>query len=158
MKRRFFAIFLAVMMMLSLCGCGETAGKIADSVIDAAVAELKNQVKSLLEQNKLEVVEIKTAFGKLNDDGGKYQFFIAALVKVNSEGAAATTANAMGKLFSEAGLAIPSGAQLENSRLVHKSITFNHTDYEGGGYYVIWGYAADLSITLPDFTGPSDRK
>ena len=152
MKRRFLAFFLAALMMLTLCGCNETAGKIADSVMDAAMAELKNQVKLLLEQNKLEVVEIKTAFGKLNDDGGKYQFFIGALVQSNATAVPQASADAMAKLFTEAGLNQQTGSGLENSHLIHKSITFNHADYSEGNYYVIWGYAADLSIELPDLS------
>ncbi len=153
MKRKLLALFLAVFMTLSLCGCGETAGKIADSVIDAAVTELKNQVKQLLEQNKLEVVEIKTAFGKLNDDGGKYQFFIAALVKSNATAVPQSTADTMAKLFTDAGLTVQTTSQLENTHLVHKDITFKQTDFSAGGYYVIWGYASDLSIELPDLSG-----
>ncbi len=153
MKRKILCLFLAVLITLSLCGCGETAGQIADSVLDAAMAELKNQVKTLLEQNKLEVVEIKTAFGKLNDDGSKFQFFIAALVKANSAGGAQAAANAMDKLFTDAGLTAQTGSAFENGYLVHKDITFKQTDFSAGGYYVIWGYAADLSITLPDLSG-----
>ena len=152
MKRRFFAFFLAVFMTLSLCGCGGTAGQIADSVIDAAMTELKNQVKSLLEQNKLEVVEIKTAFGKLNDEGGKYQFFIGALVKSNSIAVPQSTADTMAKIFSDAGLTSQGGSSLENSHLVHKNISFKHSDFSEGNYYVIWGYAADLSVELPDLS------
>ena len=152
MKRKFFAFFLAVFMTLSLCGCGGTAGQIADSVIDAAMSELKNQVKTLLEQNKLEVVEIKTAFGKLNDEGGKYQFFIGALVKSNSTSVPQSTADTMAKIFSDAGLTPQSGSTLENSHLVHKDITFKHTDFSAGSYYVIWGYAADLTVELPDLS------
>ena len=37
MKRRLLALFLAVLMTLSLCGCGGTAGLIADSVMVAAM-------------------------------------------------------------------------------------------------------------------------
>ena len=139
-------------MVLSLCACGETAGKIADSVMDAAMAELKNQVKQFLEQNKLEVVEIKTAFGKLNDNGGKYQFFIAALVKSNATSVPQSTADGMNKIFSEAGLTPQTESRLNNPHLIHKDITFKQADYSAGGYYVIWGYAADLSIDLPDLS------
>jgi hypothetical protein len=153
MKRRFLSLFFAVLMTLSLCGCGGTAGEIAGSVADAAMKELKNQVTQLLEKNKLEVVEIKTAFGKLNDDGGKYQFFIAALVKSNSAGVAQSTADTMGKLFSDAGLTVPTAAAFENPHLIHKEITFKQADFSDCNYYVIWGYAADLSIDLPDLSG-----
>ena len=158
MKRKLLALFLAVFMTLSLCACGGTAGQIADSVMDAAMTELKNQVQQLLEQNKLEVVEIKTTFGKLNDDGSKYQFFIAALVKSNSTNVPQSTADTMGKLFTEAGLTAQTGPVLENTHLVHKGITFKHSDFSADGYYVIWGYAADLTIDLPDFTGNTDNK
>ena len=152
MKRRLLALFLAVLVTLSLCGCGGTAGQIAGSVMDAAMNELKNQMVQLLEKNKLEALEVKTAFGQLNDDGGKYQFFIAALVKSNGVAVPQSTADTMGKLFSDAGLTVQTSASLENSHLVHKDITFKHTDYSAGNYYVIWAYAADLSIELPDLS------
>ena len=158
MKRKFLCLLLAAAMMLSLCACGETAGQIADSVMDAAMKELKNQVTQLLEKNKLEVVEIKTAFGQLNDDGSKYQFFIAALVKSNSTDIPQSTANSMGKLFTEAGLTAQSVSQLENSHLVHKDITFKHTDFSAGNYYVIWGYAADLTLDLDKLNLPTAGK
>ena len=153
MKRRFLSLFFAVLMTLSLCGCGGTAGEIAGSVADAAMKELKNQVTQLLEKNKLEVVEVKTTFGQLNDDGGKYQFFIAALVKSNSTAVPQSTADTMGKLFSDAGLTVPTAAAFENPHLIHKEITFKQADFSDGNYYVIWGYAADLSIDLPDLSG-----
>lgn len=152
MKRRLLCLFLAVLMTASLCACGGTAGQIADSVMDAAMTELKNQVKSLLEQNKLEVVELKTAFGKINDDGSKFQFFIAALVKSNSTDVPQSTADTMAKIFSDAGLTPQSESTLNNAHLVHKSITFKQTDFSAGNYYVIWGYAADLTIELPDLS------
>ena len=152
MKRKLLSLILAVAMVLSLCGCGGKAGEIAGNVMDAAMKELKNQMQQLLEENKLEVVEMKTAFGKLNDDGGKYQFFIAALVKSNSASIPQSTADNMAKLFSDAGLAVQTAAVFENSHLLHKNITFKQADFSDGNYYVIWGYAADLSIDLPDLS------
>lgn len=152
MKRKFLALLLASALVLSLCGCGGTAGEIADSVMDAAMKELKNQVTQLLEENKLEVVEVKTAFGKLNDEGGKYQFFIAALVRSQSTAVPQSTADTMAKIFSGAGLTPQSSSTLDSSHLVHKDITFKHTDFSSGDYYVIWGYAADLTVELPDLS------
>ena len=150
MKRKFWALFLALSLIFSLAGCGKV-GEIADSVLDAAAAELKNQVKQVLEENKLDVVEIKTTFGKLNDSGSKYQFFIAALVKSNATGIPNAAADAMNKIFSEAGLNAQNTSKLENTHLVHKDITFKHMDYTDGEYYVIWGYMGDLTIDLPNF-------
>ena len=148
--RRMISLILAAALCFSLCGCGGTVGEIAGNVMDAAMRELKNQVQQLLEKNKLEVVEMKTAFGKLNDEGGKNQFFIAALVRSNSTGVPQSTADTMGKLFSDAGLNVQTMSVFENEHLVHKDITFKQTDFSTGNYYVIWGYAADLSISLPD--------
>lgn len=156
MKRKLLSLVLAALMVLSLCGCGGTAGEIAGSVMDAAMAELKDQVTALLEKNKLDVVEMKTAFGTLNDAGSKNQFFIAALVQSNSDGIPQSTADTLDKLFSDAGLTVQTGSAVENSYLVHKDITFNHTDFSQGNYYVIWAYAADLSIKLPDLSGLLD--
>ena len=152
MKRRILALILSAVLALSLWGCAGKAGEIAGSVKDAAMKELKSQVQQLLEENKLEVVEMKTAFGQLNDNGGKYQFFIAALVRSNAEGIPQSTADAMAKLFSDAGLTAQSESALKNEHLVHKNITFSHTDFSGGNYYVIWGYAADLTVNLPDLS------
>lgn len=149
MKRKFFALVLAALLLISLCGCNETVIKIADSVVDAAVAELKNQVTQLLEENKLNVVELKTVFGKLNDEGPEYQFFIAALVKSDATAIPQATADKMGKIFTEAGLVSQTASALDNSHLVHKEITFNHTDFSDGTYYVIYGYLADLTEKMP---------
>ena len=150
--KKTLSLLMAVLLTLSLCACGETAGQIADSVMDAAMNELKAQVKQLLEQNKLEVVEIKTAFGKINDDGGKFQFFIAALVKSNATAVPQSTANTMGKIFSDAGLNPQTESALNNAHLVHKQISFKQTDFSAGNYYVIWGYASDLTVELPDLS------
>ena len=153
MIRKICIFLLALVMAMTLfTGCSDTVGEIAGNVADAAMEELEKQVKSVLEKNKVDVIEMKTVFGKLNDDGGKYQFFIGALVKSNATAVPQASADAMGKLFSEAGLNAQTGSRLENSHLVHKTITFKQADYSEGNYYVIWGYAADQSIELPDLS------
>lgn len=151
MKRSLFALLLIAVIVFSIRGCGKL-GQIFGKVTNAAVKELKNQVQELLEDKQLDVVEIKTAYGKLNDEGSKYQFFIAALVRADSESAPQSAANAIGKLFSEAGFNIQSDSRLDNGYLIHTDITFNQTDFSEGNYYVIWAYAADLSIDLPDLS------
>ena len=149
MKRSLFALLLIAVIVFSIRGCGKL-GQIFGKVTNAAVKELKNQVQELLEDKQLDVVEIKTAYGKLNDEGSKHQFFIAALVRADSESVPQSTANTIGKLFSEAGFHLQNESQLDNEHLIHKDITFSHADFSEGNYYVIWAYAADLSIDLPD--------
>lgn len=149
MKRKLISLFLAAVMMLSLCGCGGKAGEIASSVADAAMTELKSQVTKVLEENKLEVVELKTAFGQLNDES-KYQFFIAALIRSDSVSLAQSTADTLDKIFTEAGVITQTGSNLESPYLVHKTITFNHSDFSGGNYMVVYAYHADLTATLPN--------
>ncbi len=149
MKRKLLSLILACVMMLSLCGCSGKAGEIASSVLDVAMKELKSQVTDLLEENKLEVVELKTAFGQLNDDS-KYQFFIAALVRSESAALPQSTADTLDKVFTEAGLVTQTGSALESPYLVYKTITFNHSDFSEGNYYVIYAYHKDLAATLPD--------
>lgn len=149
MKRSLFALLLIAVIVFSIRGCGKL-GQIFGKVTNAAVKELKNQVQELLEDKQLDVVEIKTAYGKLNEEGSKYQFFIAALVRADSESVLQSTANTIGKLFSEAGFNTQSESRLDNGYLLHKDITFAQADFSEGNYYVIWAYAADLSIDLPD--------
>ena len=149
MKRSLFALLLIAVIVFSIRGCGKL-GQIFGKVTNAAVKELKNQVQELLEDKQLDVVEINTAYGKLNEEGSKYQFFIAALVRADSESAPQSAANAIGKLFSDAGFSVQNESALNNEHLIHKHITFKQEDFSGDTYYVIWAYAADLSIDLPD--------
>lgn len=150
MKHRILSLLLAACLVLGLCACGGTVGDIAGSVVNAAKTELENQVKRVLEENKLNVVELKTAFGQLNDEGPKYQLFVAALVKSNGEAIPQATADTLGKLFTEAGLTAQTGSAVESEYLVHKEITFKHEDYSDGTYYVIYAYQKDLTIELPE--------
>ena len=77
--RKLICGILCLVLVLGLCGCS-TVGELAQGAADAAVQELEKQVKQTLEKNKVEMVQMKTAFGKLNDDGGKLQMFCAVFV------------------------------------------------------------------------------
>ncbi len=149
MKRQVISLFLICAMLLCLCGCGGKVGQIASSVMDAAMQELKNQVSQVLEENKLEVVELKTAFGQLNDQS-KYQFFVAALIRSDSESLARSTADTLNQVFTEAGVVSQTQGEVASPYLVYKTITFNHTDFSDGNYMVIYAYHADLTASLPN--------
>ena len=148
---RKICIFLVMLVMVLSCftGCSETVGEIAGNVADAAMEELEKQVKSALEKNKVDVIEMKTVFGKLNDEGSKHQFFCAALIRSDATELPEAAAEAVRNLVTEAGLLEQTGSKLESPHLVHKTIEFKHTDFSEGNYYVIYAYHEDLSASMP---------
>ena len=149
MMRKIFALFLAVCMLLGVTGCA-VVSDIAGNVADAAVKELENQLKATLEKHKVEVVEVKTAFGQLNGDDEKaLQFFCAALIRSDSDTAAQTCAKTLDGLFEEVGWMAQTTSQVNHSALVHKTVQFDHTDFSGGNYYIVYVYNSALAVDLP---------
>ena len=147
--KKFICVMLTVLLTLSLfAGCSETAGKIAGNVAEAAWKELENQIKLTLEENKLEVVELKTAFGALNGSG-ENQFFCAALIKSDATTFPQATADNLKKIFTDAGLTEQTSSQITNGYLEHKTSSFKHSDFSDGTYYVIFAYHEDLAANLP---------
>ena len=142
-------ILVAVLLCGAFAGCG-LVEEIADSVVAAAKQELENQIKAKLEEQKVDAVEMKTAFGKLNDEGGEYQFFGAVLVKTDSQMLPQAAADALAKLFTDAGLVAQTGSRVENAHLVHKDITYDHSDFSDGTYYTIYVYTSLSLEALKD--------
>ena len=145
--RKIVCLILAAVLMLSIVGCA-TVGEVAGNVAQAAMKELEGQLKSQLEENKVEVVELKTAFGELNEEGGKMQFFLAALVKTENTDALQKCADALDSVFAEKGWEAQSGSKVENAKLVKKEIVFKHSDFSDSNYYIIYGYAPDITGRL----------
>ena len=142
-------ILVAVLLCGAFAGCG-LVEEIADSVVAAAKQELENQIKAKLEEQKVDAVEMKTAFGKLNDEGGEYQFFGAVLVKTDSQMLPQAAADALAKLFTDAGLVAQTGSKVENAHLIHKDITYDHSDFSDGTYYTIYVYTSLSLDALKD--------
>ena len=142
-------ILVAVLLCGAFAGCG-LVEEIADSVVAAAKQELENQIKAKLEEQKVDAVEMKTAFGKLNDEGGEYQFFGAVLVKTDSQMLPQAAADALAKLFTDAALVAQTGSKVENAHLVHKDITYDHSDFSDGTYYTIYVYTSLSLEALKD--------
>lgn len=146
--KRILSMLLCAVLLLSLMGCA-AVGDIAGNVADAAAKELENQLKATLEKHKVEVVEVKTAFGKLNGDDDKaIQFFAAALIKCDSDTAAETVATALDALFEEAGSMAQTESTVTHEALVHKTITYGHTDFSAGNYYTVYVYNSTLTGDL----------
>ena len=142
--RKVICLILAAVLMFGLVGCA-TLGEVAGNVADAAVKELENQLKSQLEKSKVEVVELKSAFGELNADGGKMQFFLAALVKTENTDALDACMNALDSVFADKGWESQDSSKVENAKLVNKEIVFQHSDFSDGNYYIVYGYAPDVT-------------
>ncbi len=139
-------VILVVIVGVILCMVlgKDTVTGIAGNVLEAAKTELTAQIQGKLEEYKLEVVEVKPVVGKLNDEGGKYQFYCAALVRANAESSAEECAKALNKVFGEAGHVSQTGSQVESQHLVHKTVTYRQTDFSAGNYYTVYVYVAAI--------------
>ena len=124
MIRKCISLLLITFLLLTLLGgCGEAVSNIAGNVADAALKELEEQVKSTLQTHKVDVIELKTVVGKLNDSDSTAQIFCAALVRSDSSALPQTCADSLNKIFKDAGLVAQTGSKVESDYLVHKSIT-----------------------------------
>lgn len=150
MKMRFLsAVLLLALVLAAFSGCG-TVSDIAGNVADAAMEELKVQIADAIEENKVELVEMKSAFGKLNDDGGSLQFFCAMLIRADSADLAAAALDGNIGSFDDFGVVVQTGSAIENEHLVNKSLSYDHTDFSDGNYYTVFLYAS--SFALEDLT------
>ena len=151
MKYKVTALVLILSFLLIFSGCGEVVGEIAGNVADAAAKELEAQIKETVEEYKVEVIEIKSAVGKLdNEVESSQQFFCGVLVRSNSDALPQAATVTLGKIFDEAGCHPWHKSEIDNDHLVNKTLTFKHTDFSGGDYYLIWGYTPALAQKLTD--------
>lgn len=145
MLRKFTALVLALLMLCALAGCGEVAGDIAGNVADAAMKELENQIKQTFETYKIEILDMKSAVGKLNGTEGDMQFFCAVLVQSDSDALPQSAANTLSKLFHDAGIQIQSGTEIESAYLEHKELSYKFSSFSNGKtYYTVWFYTDRL--------------
>lgn len=151
MKLRIATLALALVLMFGLLGCSAVVGEIAGNVADAAAKELEAQIKKTVEEYKVDVIEIKSAVGKLdNDTDSSQQFYCGVLVRSNSDVIPQSIAVTLGSLFEEAGCHTHLKSEIDNDHLVNKKLTFKHADFSTGDYYLIWGYTSSLTGKLTD--------
>ena len=156
MKIRMSVIFLVFALCLSLLSGCDVVGEIAGNVADAAMKELENQIKSTVEEYKVDVVEVKSAVGKLNNaSDSDLQFFCGVLVRSNSNALPEGGADAVGKLFEQSGIQPQNGSEIRSELLTNKSISFKHTVFSDGDYYLIWVYTSSLTQKLKDLELPT---
>ncbi len=145
MFKKLIALVLALGLLLALAGCGEVAGEIAGNVADAAKKELENQIKATFEQYKVEILDMKTAVGKLSSDSSDIQFFCAVLVQSDSDAIPQSAADTLGKLFHDAGIHVQTEAKISNAYLQTKELTYKFNSFgDGKTYYTVWCYTDRL--------------
>ena len=152
--KKFIALILALLMILSLTACGEVAGDIAGNVAEAAKKELENQIKQTFETYKIEILDMKSAVGKLNGDGNDIQFFCAVLVQSESPAIPQSAADTLSKLFHDAGIDVQTGTAIENAYLQHKELSFK-LEGDGATHYAVWFYT-DRLPSLEDLKALKD--
>ena len=152
--KKSMALILALLTVCSLAGCGEVAGDIAGNVADAAKKELENQIKQTFETYKMEILDMKSAVGKLNGESDDIQFFCAVLVQSESPAIPQSAADTLSKLFHDAGIQIQTGAKIESQYLEHKELTFKK-EGDGSTHYAVWFYT-DRLPSLEDLKGLKD--
>ena len=145
MFKKFISFVLVLGLLCVLVGCSDVAGEIAGNVAEAAKKELENQVKETFEKYKIEILDLKTAVGKLNGDSSDVQFFCAVLVQSDSDAIPQSAADTLSKLFHDAGIRIQTGAEIENAYLEHKSLSYKYEGFEEDKtYYTVWCYTDRL--------------
>jgi len=145
MFKKFISFVLVLGLLCSLAGCSDVAGEIAGNVAEAAKKELENQVKATFEKYKIEILDLKTAVGRLNGDSDDVQFFCAVLVQSDSDAIPQSAADTLSRLFHDAGFRAQTGAEIESSYLEHKTLSFKQEVFEAGkDYYTVWCYTDRL--------------
>ena len=155
MNRKHISLVLALILVLCLfTGC-DTVGQIAGSVADAARAELEKQVRAVLEEYKMDIIELKTTAGKLNDGEGDLQFFCAVLVRADNDTVPRSCADTLGKVFQHSGIVVQEGQAVESPWLTKKSLSYNYTGFSGEDtLYTIYVYTSvDPGNLLDGITG-----
>ena len=145
-------ILALILVLATLWGCS-AMGEIAEGVKNAAMEELKNQMQTQLEKNKVEVLQVKTAAGKLNDEGGKLQFFVAFLVRSENSQQLQAAAEALGKSLGKTGFAAQTGAAVESPYLVHKQLEFD-ADKVTENCWLLYLYIPEFTLDLQNVTLP----
>ena len=149
---KFLRILAVVLALAPLCGCS-AVGEIAEGVKNAAMEELKNQLAAQLQKNKVEILQVKSTAGKLNDEGGKLQLFVAFLVRSENPQQLQSAAEALGESLGKTGFAPQTGAKVESPYLVHKQLEFD-ADKVTENSYLLYLYIPEFTLDLQNATLP----
>lgn len=149
---KFLRILALILLLATLCGCS-AVGEIAEGVKNAAMEELKNQLAAQLQKNKVEILQVKSTAGKLNDEGGKLQLFVAFLVRSENPQQLQSAAEALGESLGKTGFAPQTGAKVESPYLVHKQLEFDE-DKVTDNCWLLYLYIPEFTLDLQNATLP----
>ena len=156
--KKLFALLLAAVFVLSLSGCDGVVGEIAGNVTDAALNELEVQIRKTVATYKVDIVEMKTAVGQLNDTSDSdTQFFCGVLVRSSSDAVPQSICDALDGIFDRCGMAKQTASPIKSEYLTNKEISFKHTDFSSGDYYLLWVYSPSLAGKLSDLKDKVSR-
>ena len=100
---------------------------------------LMNNFKDLIKtEESIEIMQSKTAHGKLCGNGNGINYFGTVLVKADSEEALKEVSNKLDEEFEAVGYVIQSGTQIDNYFIEHLSLEYNEPITEGETYYSIY--------------------
>jgi len=156
MKQRFILLAVIAALLLTLPACSDTVTDIAGNVADAALKELEVQIRKTAEEYKVDIVEIKSAVGKLNNDSDSdLQFFCGVLVRSNSDAVPQNVCDALDGLFERSGMCRQKSSVIKSELLTNKEISFKHTDFSSDDYYLLWVYSPSLTKKLSQLELPT---
>ena len=149
--KRIFTLLLAAVLILSITGCSDVVSDIAGNVTEVALKELESQIRKTVAEYKVDLVEIKSTVGDLNDDSDSdTQFFCGVLVRSSSPAVPQSICDKLDGVFDRSGMCAQTESAIKSEYLTNKEISFKHTDFSSGDYYLLWVYSPDLTGKLSD--------
>ena len=149
--KKLFALLLAAVLIFSITGCDGVVGDIAGNVTEVALKELESQIRKTVAEYKVDLVEIKSTVGQLSDDSDSdTQFFCGVLVRSSSPAVPQSICDKLDGVFDRSGMCAQTESAIKSEYLTNKEISFKHTDFSTGDYYLLWVYSPDLTSKLSD--------
>ena len=105
---------------------------------------MTNRMVSVIRNDSaLELLEVKSTYGKLNGNGNGIQYFAAALVLSRSEADVEKCVEQLAKMYEVAGYSPQYDSQICSDYLEHRKISFQHSNFSVDGmYYQIFFYCS----------------
>ena len=149
--KRIISLLLAAVLLFTVTGCSDVVSDIAGNVTDVALKELESQIRKAVAEYKVDIVEIKSTVGNLNDTSDSdTQFFCGVLVRSNSDAIPQSICDGLDGIFDRSGMCKQTESAIKSEYLTNKTLSFNRTDFSSGDYYLLWVYSPSLTANLSE--------